>query len=81
MRLSENRATELGVGQTVRYGRWSVNLTTRISDGLRLLRDVKSGIEQLDGGEYTEYGVDSQQQFLADIETEERSRFSPNPPQ
>ena len=41
----------------------------------QLLHDVKAGVEQLDRGEYTEYGVDSQQDFLADIETEEQARF------
>jgi antitoxin ParD1/3/4 len=41
----------------------------------QLLHDVKAGVEQLDRGEYTEYGVDSQQEFLADIRTEEQSRF------
>ena len=28
----------------------------------QLLHDVKAGVEQLDRGEYTEYGVDSQQE-------------------
>ena len=41
----------------------------------QLLHDVKAGVEQLDRGEYTEYEVDSQQEFLADIRTEEESRF------
>jgi putative addiction module CopG family antidote len=41
----------------------------------RLLCDVKAGIEQLDHGQYTEYGEDSQEEFLADIATEERKRF------
>jgi putative addiction module CopG family antidote len=41
----------------------------------QLLHDVKAGVEQLDRGEYTEYGVDCQQEFLADIRTEEQSRF------
>ena len=41
----------------------------------QLLHDVKAGVEQLDRGEYTEYGEDSQQDFLADIRTEEQRRF------
>lgn len=41
----------------------------------QLLHDVTAGVEQLDRGEYTEYGMDSQQAFLADIRTEEESRF------
>jgi putative addiction module CopG family antidote len=40
----------------------------------QLLHDVKAGVELLDRGEFTEYGVDSQQDFLADIRTEEESR-------
>ncbi len=41
----------------------------------QLLHDVKAGVEQLDRGEYTEYGVDSEPELLADIRTEEQSRF------
>ena len=41
----------------------------------QLLHDVKAGVEQLDRGEYTEYGEDSQQEFLADIDAEEQARF------
>ena len=41
----------------------------------QLLHDVKAGVEQLDRGEYTEYGVDSEREFLADISAEEQSRF------
>jgi putative addiction module CopG family antidote len=41
----------------------------------QLLRDVKAGVEQLDRGEYTEYGDDAQEDFLADIRAEERNRF------
>jgi putative addiction module CopG family antidote len=41
----------------------------------QLLHDVKAGVEQLDCGEYAEYGVDSQQEFLADIRAEEQSHF------
>lgn len=33
----------------------------------KLIRDVKAGVEQLDRGEYAEYGDDSQRDFLADI--------------
>ena len=40
----------------------------------QLLHDVKAGVEQLDRGEYTEYGAESRQDFLADIRTEEQSR-------
>ena len=36
----------------------------------QLLHDVKAGVEQLDRGEYTEYGEDSCQEFLADVETD-----------
>ncbi len=43
----------------------------------QLLHDVKAGVEQLDRGEYTEYGVDSEGEFLADIRTEEEARFPP----
>ena len=43
----------------------------------QLLQDVKAGVDHLDRGEYTEYGADSQQQFLADVSTEEQSRFPP----
>jgi putative addiction module CopG family antidote len=41
----------------------------------QLLHDVKAGVEQLHGGKYTEYGADSQQEFLDDIRSEEQSRF------
>jgi antitoxin ParD1/3/4 len=41
----------------------------------QLLDEVKAGVDQLDRGEYTEYGVDSQREFQADIKTEEQSRF------
>jgi putative addiction module CopG family antidote len=41
----------------------------------QLLHDVKAGVEQLDRGEYAEYGEDSREEFLADIETEEQARF------
>jgi len=41
----------------------------------RLVRDVNAGIEQLDRGEYSEYGEESCQQFLDDIKSEERIRF------
>jgi putative addiction module CopG family antidote len=41
----------------------------------QLLQDVKAGVEQLDRGEYTVYGEDSCREFLADVETEEQSRF------
>jgi putative addiction module CopG family antidote len=41
----------------------------------QLLRDVKAGVEQLDRGEYTEYGDDSQEEFLGDIKAEEQARF------
>ena len=41
----------------------------------QLLHDVKAGVEQLDRGEYTEYGEESQQAFLADIDAEEQARF------
>jgi putative addiction module CopG family antidote len=43
----------------------------------KLLRDVKAGVDQLDRGEYSEYGADSEETFLADIATEEQSRFPP----
>ena len=58
------------------------NPTEVVGDALRLLarreqllHDVKAGVEQLDRGEYTEYGMDSQEQFLADIRTDEQARF------
>jgi len=41
----------------------------------QLLNDVKAGAEQLDRGEYTEYGEESCRDFLADIEAEEQTRF------
>jgi len=41
----------------------------------QLLHDVQAGVGQLDRGEYTEYGEDSQREFLADIKTEEQTRF------
>ena len=41
----------------------------------QLLHAVKAGIERLDSGEYTAYGDDSQEKFLADITTEEQARF------
>ncbi len=53
-----------------------------VGEGLRLLarreqllQDVKAGVAQLDRDEYTEYSGDSCQEFLADIETEEQTRF------
>ena len=53
-----------------------------VSEALRLLerreqlfQNVKAGVEQLDRGEYTEYGDDSQEEFLADIKVEEQKRF------
>ncbi|MBU4272905.1 MAG: type II toxin-antitoxin system ParD family antitoxin [Planctomycetes bacterium] len=44
----------------------------------RLINDVKAGVTQLDRGEYTEYGDESCQDFLADVEAEEQVRF-PSP--
>ena len=44
----------------------------------QLLHDVKAGVEQLDRGEYSEYGEGSLQEFLADIEAEEQARFRHN---
>jgi putative addiction module CopG family antidote len=44
----------------------------------QLLRDVKAGVEQLDRGEYSEYGEGSEQEFLADIAAEEEARFPPS---
>ena len=41
----------------------------------QVLRDVKAGVEQLDRGEYTEYGEHSLADFLADIKAEEQARF------
>ena len=41
----------------------------------QLLHDVKAGVGQLDRGEYTEYGDDSEAAFLADIKAEEQNRF------
>lgn len=41
----------------------------------RLLDDVKAGVAELDRGEYTEYGENSRQAFMTDIETEELARF------
>ena len=41
----------------------------------QLLHDVKAGVEQLDRGEYTEYGEDSREEFLADIKAEEFVQF------
>lgn len=41
----------------------------------QLINDVKAGVEQLDRGEYTEYGEESCQDFLADVQAEEQSRF------
>jgi Arc/MetJ-type ribon-helix-helix transcriptional regulator len=41
----------------------------------RLLHDVKAGVAQLDRGEYTQYGEDSQSEFFADIKAEEQTRF------
>ena len=41
----------------------------------QLLRDVKAGVEQLQRGEYTEYGEDCRREFLADIQAEEQARF------
>ena len=58
------------------------NPTEVVGEALRLLarreqlvRDVRAGVEQLDRGEYLEYGGDSEQQFLADIAVEEDARF------
>lgn len=42
---------------------------------VQLLHDVKAGVEQLDRGEYFEYGEGSCEQFLADIKAEEQARF------
>ncbi len=41
----------------------------------QLLQSIKAGVEQLDRGEYTEYGDDSQEEFLADIRAEEQKHF------
>lgn len=41
----------------------------------QLLHDVRAGVEQLDRGEYSEYGEDAQRDFLADIDAEEQARF------
>jgi len=40
----------------------------------QVLRDVRAGIQQLDGGQYTEYDEDSLQQFLTDIRAEHQKR-------
>ena len=42
----------------------------------QLLQNIKAGVEQLDRGEYTEYGEDSFREFSADVVAEEQSRFS-----
>jgi putative addiction module CopG family antidote len=42
----------------------------------QLLHDVRAGVEQLDRGEYVEYGEDSREEFLGDIAAEEQARFS-----
>jgi antitoxin ParD1/3/4 len=75
---------ELFVQGVVRNGSYH-NPAEVVGEALRLLarreqllHDVKAGVEQLDRGEYTEYGVDSQQEFSADIRAEEQSRF-PHP--
>ena len=60
------------------------NPTEVVGEALRLwpreqrLHDVKAGVEQLDRGEYTEYGEDAQDEFLADINAEEQNRFLQN---
>jgi putative addiction module CopG family antidote len=57
------------------------NPTEMVGEALRLLArreqllaDIKAGVEQLDRGEYTEYGDDSLPRFLADIDAEDRAR-------
>jgi putative addiction module CopG family antidote len=72
---------ELFVQGVVRSGNYH-NPDEVVGEALRLLarreqllHDVKAGVEQLDRGEYTEYGVDSKQEFLADIAAEEQTRF------
>jgi len=72
---------ELFVQAVVRSGSYH-NPAEVVGEALRLLarreqllHDVKAGVEQLDRGEYTEYGADCQQEFLADIRAEEQSRF------
>jgi antitoxin ParD1/3/4 len=57
-----------------------------IAEALRLLerrqqltRDIQQGIDQLERGEYTEYGENDLERFAADIEAEERNMFSDNP--
>jgi hypothetical protein len=42
---------------------------------VQLLRDVQAGVKQLDRGNYSEYGEGSCEEFLADIQAEEQSRF------
>ena len=41
----------------------------------KLRREVNAGVEQLDRGEYTEYGEDAMPQFLEDIKMEQGNRF------
>ena len=41
----------------------------------RLARAARAGFEQLDRGEYTEYGEDSFEEFARDIAAEERARY------
>ena len=41
----------------------------------QLRRDVDAGVEQLDRGQYSQYGEDSFGQFLEDVKAEERERF------
>ena len=49
-----------------------------LTDALRLLRrkqqlvgDVKAGVDQLNGGEYTEYDEESLDRFVQDIQKEQ----------
>jgi putative addiction module CopG family antidote len=46
----------------------------------QLLTAVRAGVEQLDRGEYSEYGVDSLDDFLRDVAAEERTKFGKENP-
>jgi antitoxin ParD1/3/4 len=81
MQVSIPTELEPFVEGVVRQGAYH-NPTEVVGEALRLLarrekllRDVKAGVEQLDRGDYTEYGMDSEQEFLADIRAEEQARF------
>lgn len=78
MNISIPGDLEQFIESVVRSGTYE-NAAAVVTDALRLLerreqlkRAVAAGLEQLDRGQYTEYGEESLGIFLEDVETEQQ---------